>query len=101
MKEVKTRRVLRELLLNNYDKITGQECFMVLYKNGYYKYIMDILNFLKENGDDMLQEDVLSGRNRYNQDTLIIRICKKVRNGDIIGEIVDCIGDKELLNKLM
>jgi len=92
---------LSRLLLENYDKISGDNCLITLYKNGYYKYIIDILNFLDKNGENGLLVKLLSYQNPYNDESLMIQICKNEINEEIIGEILDCIEDNRIAEKLL
>ena len=45
-----------------------------LYNNGYYKYIIDILNFLDKNGENTLMIKLLSYQNPYHGESVLIEV---------------------------
>ena len=69
LKYFKTERMLRKLMLvNDDDKLSGDECLMILYRNVYYKYIVNNLQVLDENGLKTLILHLLHVKNRYNME---------------------------------
>ena len=90
--------MLNKLLMNNYEKISGDNCMMILCKNGYIESVVKILEFIK---DGKLRYDLLAMQNRYNDETIMIEICKKEGNVEFVEKILKFVKDKELVNKLM
>ena len=76
-------RFLKDLLLNNYDLIDGNNILMVSYKNNDYKLIVDVLNFLKSNGYLNELKLLLKMGNKISGMTLMDHILSEIQENDV------------------
>ena len=94
-------KMLRGLLLDNFEKISGDNCLMILYENGHGEYIVELLQFLKENEMKKLGMDLLCLQNLYNEETLLMQMCKKEKSKDMIESVLSFVDDDEVMKHLL